>query len=372
MTTASVSEPRFDRLVGFLAEDPDNLALLADAADAALAESRYAEASDIIDRHGRIAPPPPSLINGLGLCALAEGRHADAVCIFESLHAQSPSDSGLLANLAWARSGLDDHLGVLDAVDGAKETVAIAMLKVRALHNLGRLEEAMAVGDAWTDRDGSPELWGVLASVALDAEAVDRAETWAQRASDTPDGATALGIIALSGARAAEAREFFEHALSARPDFARGLTGLGAVLLDEGKPIEAAKNFDKAAKIFDTHLGTWVAAGWAYLIAGDLGNARSRFERVLAIDETFSEGHGGLAVLDVLEGHDTLAERRAEIALRLDRRGLGGALARSMLLEQSGDVHSARRLRTMALEAPAGADGKTIAQMIALAASRST
>lgn len=371
MTTADDSGARFDRLVGFLKDDPENLILLADAADAALAEGRYAEASDMIDRHARIAPPPPSLINGLGLCALAEGRHADAARIFESLASNAPDDAGLRVNLAWARAGLNDHAGVVEAIQGSGDTAAVAALKARALHHLGRLDEVMEIGEAWSSMEGSPELWGVLASAALDAEDTANASIWAERAGDTPDGAAARGVLALASARTEDARRLFEQALAVRPDFARGMIGLGAVQLGDGQAVEAARHFDRAAGIFEDHLGTWIAAGWAWLIAGDAAAARERFQRAVDLDESFGEGHGGLAVLAVLDGNNAEAERRAELALRLDRQGLGGALARSLLLEQAGQGEMAASIRERALNAPVGPDGKSIAQIVALAASRS-
>lgn len=46
--------------------------------------------------------------------------------------------------------------------------------------------------------------------------------------------------------------------------------------------------------------------------------ARERFERALAIDGTFAEAHGSMAVILALEGHKSAARQSAEIARRLD------------------------------------------------------
>lgn len=361
---------RFERLKAYLAADPGNLTLMADAADAAMNEGRFADVIDMVDRHAAIAPPPPSLINVLGLCALAEGRHEDAAGIFAALLAGAPDDPALRFNLAWAREQAGDHRGALEAIGSSAGTGTAAALVVRSLHNLGQLDEAIAVGDAWEGREGSPELWGGLAAVALDAEDLDRAQRWASRGIASPDGLAAQGVLEMMEARNGEARRLFEEALALRPDSGRGLLGMGSVLLDEGRPEEAAKQFDAAGEIYGDHLGTWVAAGWAWLLAGDQAAARARFDRAVAIDDSFGEGHGGLAVIDMMEGHIEDATRRSEIALRLDRQGLGGTLARSLLLDRAGETTAAARIREMALNAPIGPNGRSVMQMLALRAAQ--
>ena len=371
MNQAGRSPPsRFERLRDFVASDPSNLGLLADAAGAALDESLYPEAAEMVERHAAIAPPPPSLINVLGLCALGEGRHADAARIFVSLLAETPGDAGLRYNLAWANSRLGDHQAALDRLGDDIATPQAAALTVRSLHHLERLDEALALGDAWEGREGDADLWGALASAALDAEDSARAARWADRAQGSAEGLAAQGMLAMAEARTDEARDLFQRAVTLRSDSARGLLGLGSVLLGDGLPREAAARFDEAGGVFGDHLGTWIAAAWAWLIAGDAIAARKRFEHVLGLDDTFSEAHGGLAVIAAMAGQVEEARRGADIALRLDRQSLGGALARSLLLDQAGDPSTAARIRESALNAPIGPEGRSVAQMLALAAAR--
>jgi hypothetical protein len=86
------------------------------------------------------------------------------------------------------------------------------------------------------------------------------------------------------------------------------------------------------------------------------------FERSSGIDDTFSEGHCGLAVLAFMTGDLAEAHRRSETAFRLDRQSLGGTLARIMLLQAKGDIETAARIRDIALATPVGANGKTLLQ----------
>lgn len=365
MDHAAEASARYERLKDYLSADSDNLRLIAEAADAAWEAGRPGDAAALVERHATIAPPPPSLINLLGLCALAESRYGDADAIFSSLLFENPEDRGLRFNLAWARSRLEDYPGALEALGETVESPQAAALCVRALHHLGRFDEALAVGDAWEGRSDDPDLWSALTTAAMDHDDPERAIRWAPRAEGTAEGQAALGLLAMAEGHSAQAREYFDQALAMRPDFARGRLGMGAVLLSGEQPAEAAGQFDAAAEIFGDHLGSWIAAGWAWLLAGDTAKARERFERVIALDDTFSEAHGGLALLDFQEGRPDDARRRAEVALRLDRQSLGGALVSSLLLEQAGNAEAAADIVQRVLNAPIGPGGRSITQVLA-------
>ena len=127
---------------------------------------------------------------------------------------------------------------------------------------------------------------------------------------------------------------------------------------------------ERGAEAFGDHLGSWIAAGWAYYIAGDLARSRACFERALAVDSNFSEAHGGLAVLDLVAGDEAGARRQADVALRLDRASLGGVLARTLLMERDGDAAGAAKARERAMRAPIGAGGTTLADAIGRFATR--
>jgi tetratricopeptide (TPR) repeat protein len=364
MDDAPEALARLARLKDYLSADTDNLRLIAEAADTAWQAGLADEAAAYVDRYAAIAPPPPGLINLLGLCALAEGRADDAARIFARLVEDAPDDPGLRFNLAWARSLLGDHPGALEALGDPPEEAPAAALRVRSLHHLGRIDEALAVGDAWEGRSDDPDLWSALATAALDHEDLERAGRWAPRGTPTAEGQAALGMLAMADGQLQSARDHFDQTLSARPDSARGRLGMGAVLLSDDQPAKAAEHFDAAAEIFGDHLGSWIAAGWAWLLAGRPGEARQRFERVLELDDAFSEAHGGLALLDYREGRLEDARRRADIALRLDRQSLGGQLVRSLLLGQAGDERAAQEIVGRALRAPIGPGGRSVVQMI--------
>ena len=105
---------------------------------------------------------------------------------------------------------------------------------------------------------------------------------------------------------------------------------------------------ETGAEIFGDHLGSWVGAGWAWYVAGNLTEARRCFEGALAMDDSFAETHGGLAVLAMAEGRREDAARHAEVARRLAKgdvgSSLGAALAEAMRLTEEGQEDAAKAL----------------------------
>jgi tetratricopeptide (TPR) repeat protein len=360
--------PRLERLLGFLDHDPTNVRLIADAAATALEEGAPDTARALIDRCEQLAPASPVLMNLKGLVAIHARAFGEASRLFESLLADSPSDPALRFNAALCGTALGEHEradALLDERTAAASAQA-ARLKIQTLHHLARLEDAIATGAALSGLyPNDAPLAGALAAVALDAGDLPLAEQYAERAGEQHDGLAALGMLRLGDDKVAESLTLFERSLAADATDARALLGTGLALVATGDLERAPAYLDGAAEGFGRHLGSWVAAGWAYFVKGDYATSRARFETAEAIDDTFAETHGGLAVLDILEGRLESAQRRTAVALRLDRNCFAGALAKVLLLAGQGDIRSAERVRNIALNAPIGPNGRTLAQAMA-------
>ncbi|WP_198350809.1 tetratricopeptide repeat protein [Flavisphingomonas formosensis] len=357
------------RLLGFLERDPANPRLLADAATAAFEERDPDRTEALLARLEQAAPPlPPPLVHLRGLVALQAGRFDEAAAAFESVLEAGSADAAVRFNLAWAhamRNRHEDALALLhDEVVAASPRAP--SLKVQMLHHLERYEEGLAAGVALAERfpDNAP-LMAALATLAIDAGKGDLARHYAERAGDDPEALAARGVLALDGSEPGEAEAMLDRSLAARANNPRAWVGKGLARLAAGDAATGATAIDRGAQQFGDHLGSWIAAGWAHFVAGDAAAARARFERAIAIDATFGEAHGGLAVLDLLAGDTDGARRRTETALRLDRAGLGGTLAKTMMLDAAGDSSTAQALRERALHLPIGPDGQTIAQALA-------
>lgn len=354
----------------FLELDPQNLALIGEAASAAFDAGQWPVATNLLAQYETIAPLPASMRNLAGLVAMNQGHLKEAVANFETVLATEPSNPEVRFNLAWTKSALKDWAGASSLLDQdvAATVSRAAALKIQMLHHMGEIEEALAWGADFAERQpGDKALMAALAVAAIDADELELARSYAERADDVHEGLSTLGMLALGDHSPDAAMGLFDRAIDLYPDSARARLGKGLGLLALGDPVRAARELDHGAEVFGDHLGSWVASGWAYFVCGDNVTSRHRFERALTLDDTFAETHGALAVLDIVENNIDSARKRTDVALRLDRQCFAGILAKTLLLTQDGDLATAERLRTIALNSPVGPGGQTIAQsMVAM------
>ncbi len=293
-------------------------------------------ARELIDRRHASAAPDAVSLNLKGLIEIASGNPSDAAAVFRRLHGDSSGHPSIRFNLAWSEALLGNYAEAADLLDN--ETLAASprapALKIQMLHHLERFEEALSAGSDLVARFPEDQaLKGALAMLALDADEVATARYYAASAPDDSDASTVLALLDMEDGDIVAASQAFDAVLAAQPNAPRALIGKGLQLLSSGAAGEAAALLDRGAGLFEDHLGSWIAAGWAHFIAGDLSEARDRFQRAVAIDGTFAESYGGLAVLDLAEGRSQEAEQNCQIALRLDPACLGGILARTILLD---------------------------------------
>lgn len=356
---------RWQSLLQFLEQDPDNVSLIADAADAAFDAGELETARDLLARHRALAGLPLPLINLEGLVALRLHELAAAAAAFDALLEAGVDDPSVRFNRAWVHALNEEHEAVLALLDD--DTVAVAeraaALKVQTLHHLGKIEEALAAGRGMVERfPGNDSLLGALSVAAMDADDMELARHYAGQASGGSDALTTRGLIALNESNPGDSVALFDQALALHPNAPRAWIGKGLGLVASGDTAGGTKALRKGAEIFGDHMGSWIALGWTQFMARDLVGARQTFDHALSLDDNFAETHGGLAVIDVAEGKLESATRRADIALRLDRECFGGMLAKLLLAEAKGNAATAQRIWDKAMNVAVGAEGQTLAQ----------
>lgn len=368
MADSNSASERLAKLLDYLISDETNLSLLSDAAEAALAAQRPETARDLLQRYAALSPLGEKESNLAGLAALQAGDYGEAAGHFGRLLEAHPTEPSLRFNQAWSLAMMkrfEEALALLDDVT-ARALPQAAMLQVQLMHELGQFDEAAERAREYVAAfPGHAGLLAVVSVLAIDVEDLALAEACARGAGELPDALTTLGTLALGDARDDDAAQLFERALAQNAQSPRAWVGKGLTEMARGAHNDAAQHITRGAELFDTHIGSWIAAGWAHLLAQDLPAARSAFERAFALDHTFAESHGSLAVIALCEGNTEDARRLTQTALRLDRQSFSAALAQSLLLEAEGKPELARRIIERALHTPVDAAGKTIAQALA-------
>ncbi len=352
---------RLSRLSGFLEQDPENPTLLADTVQAALDANALSLADTLVSRLRLIRP---DAFDGKYLAAVAAMRRNDfssAAAILRPL-VETDGNPNVRFNLAWCEAMLGNKPVARELLNEStiNAIAAAAMLKTQILHEAGDFAAALDAGKAaleiFPDDSG---LLAAVATLALDAEDPVLARACAMRAGDHPEALAAAGVLDLQDGHPDIARVLFDRSLSIRTHNPRAWIGRGLTALLAQDVPDAARDIDRGAQQFGDHIGSWIAAGWAHYLAGDIGGARQRFERALAIDPNFAEAQGSLAVVALAEGNKETARRAMVIALRLDRDCFSAALAG--ILMTSDDPAKSQEIVARAMATPLNGNGLTIA-----------
>lgn len=359
---------RFELLSDYLTSDPENLTLIGDAVDAALAEERHDAALDLIDRYGALAPLPPQMVHAAGLVAMNQSRWEDAARLFGALLDGGQDQPALRFNAAWALAMSGRMAEALALLDDATVMALpqAAALWVNLMHDQEQFDAAAERAPLLLQQHpGARALNAAISTLAMDVGDLALARQAAADAGDHPEAMTTRALLALDAGDAEEAVDaMFSGAIERNPGLPRAWIGRGLNRL-ANHPHAAAQDMDRGAELFGDHLGSWIAAGWAHLLAGRGGEAQDRFERALALDNRFAEAQGSLAVLAVLAGKVEEGERQARIALRLDPACASGALAMILLASGRGDDAKAKAILERALQQPLDEGGATLADHLA-------
>lgn len=365
--TKSEAEARLEQLLGFLEQDPDNLRLATDCAEAALGADRIELAYRIIEPFSASDNLDDGSRNIAGIASMRYGDQDSAQRHFTRLLSEHPDDPAVRFNLAWSQALAGDHAAARETLGDVREgdLPQAAMLDLQIHHHLGEFDAAEEKLEHYVARfpDYAP-LAAAASVLAMDIDRADLARRCAEKGGQHPDALSTLGTLALGDQHVDEARGLFARSLETRPENPRANVGLGLVELASGNSRDALPFLDRGAEQFGDHLGSWLAAGWAHLLAGDVETARERFETALAKDDNFGEAHGSLAALDAFAGDFDAARRRLEIALRLDRQSFSAALAAMILAAADGDNNKAQRIFEIAAGQPLTPEGKTLAELL--------
>lgn len=348
------------RLESYLAQDPGNDGLRAEAFEAALRAGRRDRAEAHLNEG--LASGHDALAWRLRQAhwRMAEHDWDRAIGLLEALKDEPEPPSGLeetarhdLALIALRQGRVRDGLALLQPVVEEAQPAPVPEVQalwLRLVHQDDRLAEGVACAQRWASSQAlAPEAAGVAALLAFDDGQMDLCRTWSQAAlAREPRQMEALvtqGSLALGDQAADRAKALLGAALELNPQDGRALSAMAFAELLSGDLSRAQATFRQSLDAMPGHVGTWHGLGWVALLQGDLTSARAVFQHALDLDRNFAESHGGMATVLARQGDREGAAAAIAVALRLDRQCLSAHYAQAIL---DGRDKEAADLRKMA------------------------
>jgi len=338
------------RLSAFLAQDPGNTELACEVFDLHFTAGSFSDARNVLDALPEEAKHHVGVRFRHARLALVVGDYAQAERTLTELAASGHARPAIAHDIAFAQLCQRDldaaHASIETALDRHGETPALRILQARVALMRKDYEGAQAALTHALRLDPHEATAHGLRALAWldagdDAQAAHAADTCLAQHPDQHEALLAAGTTALWRGEAERSATHYARALERFPNSGRALSGMAQCRMLAGDLEGARALLERAVVAMPDHIGTWHALGWIQLLAGDLDLAEKSYTEALALDRNFSESHGGLAVVALLDERYVEGEECMKRALRLDPNGVSGRYARSLWLQHTGEHQAA-------------------------------
>lgn len=361
MTTdnTSAEQNRLARLVTFLGHDPTNLTLLADALRLAI------DLGDVVHGQQLIDHMKTQVIEEPNVCALAAhvclqaGQYAAAGVYGDKAIAGGIEHPAVIFNTAQGHFYSGDYAAtdvLLSRLSHESQSPApLLMMHARALHQLEETEQAeVLVARALLLEPENTDIRGLFALLQYENDNYSPAlitahETLAENP-DQLDALIACASVHFHQHNISASRNAWLHTVAAHPECGRAWSGLARLEFNELEFDAAEEHLKTAVQFMPDHIGTWHLLAWIYILRGDSIQARQALDRSFALDRNFGETHGGLAIVDIMDGMTERAQKGIRRALKLKPDGLSAHYAEALLLRQAGYPEKAAQLIDQVLD----------------------
>jgi tetratricopeptide (TPR) repeat protein len=352
-------QQRLARLVTFLGHDPGNLTLLCDAMGLAIALGDRAIGQQLIAHVNSHAIDNPNVLAHGAHLLLQAADYPAAAAFGDKAIAAGLNDPAVVFNTALGHFYSADFAAadtlLAHLTQHSDCPAATLLMHARALHQLEDTEaaEGLVVRAQHLEPDNL-DIRGLLALLLYEndklAQALSTAHETLAIDADQRDALIACATVQFEQHNVAASRKAWVHTLKVYPDCGRAWSGLGLLEFGELEFDLAESHLNTAVQFMPHHIGTWHVLAWVYILRNDNTQARAALENSYALDRSFGDTHGGLAVVDIMEGQPDKARKGIRRALRLKPDSLAAHYAQALLLQQAGQTAEAQQLINGLLE----------------------
>ncbi|WP_339527281.1 tetratricopeptide repeat protein [Pseudomonas sp. EA_35y_Pfl2_R111] len=370
-----MEQSRLSRLLSFLEHDPHNLTLLLDAMSLVIETVDLVGAQQLLNHIDTHAIDDPHVYAQATYLLLQVGAYAKAGAFGDKAIQAGITHPAVIFNTAFGHfyggeySDAGNLLARLTA--SADCSVATLMMHARALHHQELTEEAeLLVSRAQQQEPSNIEARGLLALLQYENDDnLSALRTAHETLADDPNQLDAL--IACASANFEQgsleaSRKAWLHTVNAHPDCGRAWSGLAQLEFNGLEFNQAEEHLKLAVQFMPDHIGTWHLLAWIYILRNDSAAAREALNKSYDLDRNFGETHGGLAIVDVMDGKDDQARLGIRRAHKLNPNGLSAHYAEMLMLQKAGKSAEATQLVNQVLDstAPDGHEsGRTLVEL---------
>lgn len=353
LDTSTPEHARLVRLLGYLTADPRNLSLLRDAMDLVLSQGDVTSGAVLLDHLQAQAISDPELQAQACHVCLMRGDYAKAAEYGNLAISAGISHPAVIHNTALAYFYNLDFAGatpLLAKLTSTKDCPAVILVAhARALYEQELTEEAEPLAlEATRAEPDNLEAQGLLALLKYE-NGDNQGALLASRdvLAKNPDQLDALVACASAHFELGNiepARKAWLHTTAQYPTYGRAWSGLGQLEFNDLDFVPAEAHLKLAVQFMPDHIGTWHLLAWIYILREDSVLARQALDASYALDRRFADTHGGLAVVDALEGHEDQARIGIRRALKLNPQCMSAHYAELLLLQKAGREDQAKAL----------------------------
>ncbi|WP_349735278.1 tetratricopeptide repeat protein [Pseudomonas jessenii] len=349
----SAEHNRLARLLAFLGHDPTNLTLLVDALSLAIDLGDIFYGQQLIDHIKTQAIEEPNVCALAAHVSLQARQYAAAGTFGNQAIEGGIEHSAVIFNTALGHFHSGDYASthtLLSRLSNDPQSPAsLLMMHARALHQLEETEQAeVLVVRARQQEPEDTEIRGLLALLQYENDNYSPALITAHETlADDPDQLDALiacASVHFEQNNITASRNAWLHTVTAHPECGRAWSGLARLEFNELEFEQAEGHLKTAVQFMPDHIGTWHLLAWIYILRRDSIRAREALECSYALDRTFGETHGGLAIVDIMDGMKERAKKGIRRALKLNPQGLSAQYAEALLLHEAGQPEKAAQV----------------------------
>jgi tetratricopeptide (TPR) repeat protein len=363
---------KIEQLEFFLEQDKDNLNLMLDLIYLSLDASSTDAAENYLYKAQKLHPESSQLIYLSGLISCQKKDFEQALSSFNSLLGAGVCSADILYQAAYCNIQLDNPESALELLLSASEQsqeTEIVYLLARTQYQLKNFELAVSTLTSLADRNAKyAPAHSLLSQIYMDIEQWEDAQTSAAKAlaldSNNVTANITLGFIELNSNQYDQAAGHFSQALNVNDESCRTHLGLAIIDVFQQRYVEAEQHLLSALSLQNDLLPAINLLGWLYLLTDRFDLAREVFDKGIAVDRSYAEMYGGIAIVDILEKDETAARKNVAVALRLDKMSYAGNFAKILLLQNAQRLSQAEKVWKNLISSPIDETGKTLEQAV--------